>query len=134
MAKLNSISAKDISNAVKTAVKNNRTLNGAVDASAPILSEAAGPDWTGVGDAAVAFDPICSQGPYNALPSARVAAGLLLSGSHADPDRRELHSAAIAATFDWSEAGRSRVYQKLTGLAAVPPAAQFSIAAIHRGA
>ncbi|XUJ33041.1 NAD(P)/FAD-dependent oxidoreductase [Bradyrhizobium japonicum] len=46
-----------------------------VDASACLLSEAAGEGWIAVGDAAMAFDPIASQGLFNALSSALVATG-----------------------------------------------------------
>ena len=81
-----------------------------VDASAGILSAAAGEGWIAVGDAACAFDPIASQGLFNALSSALVATGALLSVDGLTPATARLYSDAVAATFAWSEAGRSNVY------------------------
>jgi flavin-dependent dehydrogenase len=79
-----------------------------VDASSGILSEAAGERWIAIGDAAISFDPIASQGLYNALSSALVATGALMSDMAA-PIRARLYSDAVAATFEASEAGRSRM-------------------------
>jgi flavin-dependent dehydrogenase len=81
-----------------------------VDASASLLSAAAGEGWIAVGDAACAFDPIASQGLFNALSSALVATGALLSAQGLTPAAARLYSDAVAATFSWSEAGRSNVY------------------------
>ena len=81
-----------------------------VDASSGILSEAAGDGWIAIGDAAISFDPIASQGLYNALSSALVATGALVSARGFDLPAARLYSDAIAATFYWSEAERSEVY------------------------
>ncbi|WLB23537.1 NAD(P)/FAD-dependent oxidoreductase [Bradyrhizobium japonicum] len=89
-----------------------------VDASACLLSEAAGEGWIAVGDAAMAFDPIASQGLFNALSSALVATGALLSADRLSPTSARLYSDAVATTFLHCEAGRSSVY------GAMPPAPQ----------
>lgn len=78
-----------------------------VDASACILSRAAGKDWIAVGDAAMSFDPIASQGLFNALSSALAAAGLLLSPDGLTDATAEAWSGAVAATFLHSETGRA---------------------------
>jgi flavin-dependent dehydrogenase len=83
-----------------------------VDASARALSEAAGEGWIAVGDAAVAFDPIASQGLFNALSSALVATGALMSANRLTPATAQLYSAAVTATFLYSEAGRADVYKR----------------------
>lgn len=83
-----------------------------VDASARALSEAAGEGWIAVGDAAIAFDPIASQGLFNALSSALVATGALMSADRLSPVTARLYSAAVTATFLYSEAGRADVYNK----------------------
>jgi flavin-dependent dehydrogenase len=75
-----------------------------------MLSAAAGEGWIAVGDAASAFDPIASQGLFNALSSALVATGALLSADGLSPAAARLYSDAVAATFSWSEAGRSNIY------------------------
>jgi flavin-dependent dehydrogenase len=81
-----------------------------VDASASVLSEAAGEGWIAVGDAAIAFDPITSQGLFNGLSSSLVATGALISTDRLSPAAARLYSDAVTATFLYSEAGRVEVY------------------------
>ena len=78
-----------------------------VDASPCILSRAAGNGWIAVGDAAMSFDPIASQGLFNALSSALAAAGLLLSEEGLSAQMANAWSGAVAATFLRSEVGRA---------------------------
>jgi flavin-dependent dehydrogenase len=85
-----------------------------VEASSMLLSRAAGEGWIAVGDAASSFDPITSQGLVNALSSALVAAGAILSPRGLDDEARSIYSDAIAATFRHSESGRAAVYHALT--------------------
>jgi flavin-dependent dehydrogenase len=80
-----------------------------VDASARMLSKMAGDDWIAVGDAASAFDPIASQGLFNALSSALVASGALISRDGLTIDTARFYSDAVTAAFVWSEAARSNV-------------------------
>ena len=87
-----------------------------VDASAGVLSEAAGERWIAVGDAAIAFDPIASQGLFNALSSALVVTGVLLSTDRLNLATARLYSDAVAATFLMSEAGRIDVYKNSDAL------------------
>ena len=68
-----------------------------------------GEGWIAVGDAASAFDPIASQGLFNALSSALVVCGALISPDRSSVTER-LYSDAVAAAFVWSEAARSKVY------------------------
>jgi flavin-dependent dehydrogenase len=82
-----------------------------VDASASVLSEAAGEGWIAVGDAAIAFDPIASQGLFNALSSALVATGALMSADQLSLAAARLYSDAVTATFLASEADRVDVYK-----------------------
>ena len=93
-----------------------------VDASSAVLTEAAGPGWIAIGDAAAAFDPITSQGLGNALSSALVAAGMILSGAAADPERAQLYASAVRMTHARSEAGRAGVYGAMRSLAVADPA------------
>lgn len=83
------------------------------DASSALLSCAAGEGWIAIGDAAASFDPITSQGLANALSTALVAAGAILSSAGLDEDARRIYSDAVAATFQHSEAGRAHVYAAL---------------------
>jgi flavin-dependent dehydrogenase len=80
-----------------------------VDASAAILSHAAGNRWIAIGDAAMAFDPIASQGLFNALSSSLTAAGLLLSDEGLSPRTAGAWSDAVAATFLQTEVGRTAI-------------------------
>ncbi|WP_316395231.1 NAD(P)/FAD-dependent oxidoreductase [Bradyrhizobium sp. 33ap4] len=82
-----------------------------VDSSASILTEMAGESWLAVGDAACAFDPIASQGLFNALSSALVSAGALQVSGRLTCDAARAYSGAVAAAFLFSEAGRSQVYR-----------------------
>jgi flavin-dependent dehydrogenase len=84
------------------------------DASASILSAMAGDGWMAVGDAASSFDPIASQGLFNALSSAVVAAGALKFSGRPDAGTARLYSDAVTTTFLWSEAGRSNIYGTAT--------------------
>jgi len=55
-----------------------------VCSAASIARSAAGPGWLAVGDAALAFDPLSSQGLFNALATGVEAGELLLSTVHDD--------------------------------------------------
>ena len=83
------------------------------DASSALLSHAAGDGWIAIGDAAASFDPVTSQGLVNALSTALVATGAILSPGGLHEDARRIYSDAVAATFHHSEAGRARVYDML---------------------
>ena len=82
-----------------------------VDASSAYLSSAAGDGWLAVGDAATSFDPITSQGLVNALSTALVASGAILSSTGSQSEKFEAYSAAVADTFTFSEAGRTEAYR-----------------------
>lgn len=81
-----------------------------VDASARVLSKMAGDGWIAVGDAASAFDPIASQGLFNALSSALVTSGALISRDGLTAAAARLYSDAMTADFVRSEAARSNVF------------------------
>jgi flavin-dependent dehydrogenase len=85
----------------------------AADASTGILAPAAGMGWLAVGDAAICFDPLTSQGLANALGSALVAAGAFASGISRDPTGHAAYSNAVRATHEFSERGRRKVYLDL---------------------
>ncbi|TBA52712.1 NAD(P)/FAD-dependent oxidoreductase [Rhizobium ruizarguesonis] len=85
-----------------------------VNASSSCLSSAAGNGWIAIGDAAAAFDPITSQGLVNALSSAIVAAGAIISPEGLSQQAASVYSEVMAATFANSERGRSAVYGALT--------------------
>jgi flavin-dependent dehydrogenase len=83
------------------------------DASSALLSHAAGDGWIAIGDAAASFDPVTSQGLANALSTALVAAGAILSPEGFDEAAGRVYSDAIATTFRHSENGRVKVYAAL---------------------
>jgi len=84
-----------------------------MNASSSCLSQAAEEGWIAVGDAATAFDPIASQGLVNALSTALVAAGAILSPRGLTEEAACTYSEAVAATFANSERGRAAVYGAL---------------------
>jgi flavin-dependent dehydrogenase len=74
------------------------------------LSSAAGDRWVAVGDAVTSFDPVTSQGLVNALSTALVASGAILSSS-GSAEQFQTYSAAVAHTFAFSEVGRAEAYR-----------------------
>lgn len=80
------------------------------DATSSLLDEAAGACWIAVGDAAATFDPITSQGLYNALSTATVAVGAMLSPGGLDADKASIYSQAVRETFWATERERSASY------------------------
>ncbi|WP_312841740.1 NAD(P)/FAD-dependent oxidoreductase [Sinorhizobium psoraleae] len=80
------------------------------NASSTCLAQAAGPGWIAIGDAAAAFDPIASQGLFNALSAAMVAAGIIAERGAVSFDVAADYTAAMISTFLHSERGRTQVY------------------------
>jgi len=63
---------------------------GVVAANSTRLQQVAGPQWAAVGDAAMSFDPLSSQGMFNAMAGAvQLAALILAPGQNALDDPRE---------------------------------------------
>lgn len=89
-----------------------------VNASAAYLAQAAGRGWIAVGDAAAAFDPIASQGLANALSSAMVSAGAIVSEGGITAQVALNYSGAMLTTFEHSERGRDAVYEAIRRLGA----------------
>ena len=100
-----------------------------VDASSACLSQAAGPGWIAVGDAAAAFDPVASQGLSNAFSTALAAAQILLSPAGLDAASAAEYSQAVSAAFDHSESMRQAIYRALE---ANPMAQKGSSSDLHR--
>ena len=78
------------------------------------LDDVAGKNWLAVGDAAMAFDPLSSQGVYNALMSGVLAAQAIecsLAG-----DQRELHSYAVVIENNFAKylVAREKYYRRET--------------------
>ncbi|MBY5523589.1 hypothetical protein HFO62_30115 [Rhizobium leguminosarum] len=90
-----------------------RARDHVVNASAACLTRAAGNGWIAIGDAAVAFDPIASQGLANALSSAIVSAGAIAYEGNITPRVASDYSASISTTFEYSEHERSKVYRAM---------------------
>lgn len=84
-----------------------------VNASSSRLSRAAGNGWIAVGDAALAFDPIASQGLPNAFSTALVATGAIVSPLGLVEETVAFYTEAIIATFLNSERGRAVVYSAI---------------------
>lgn len=85
-----------------------------VSACTQRLVSCVGDGWAAVGDAAVAFDPITSQGLSNALASARALAPVIETAL-ADPKAGEAsllrYRDAMNATFQYAEQGARQVYR-----------------------
>jgi flavin-dependent dehydrogenase len=80
----------------------------ACDARGQVTEPAAGPGWAACGDAALAFDPVASQGLFNALAPAVEVAGLALADAPAAAEAayrdrlaeiRRIYAARIAGVY-----------------------------------
>lgn len=58
--------------------ESNITLHGTVSANSTQLERAAGEQWAAIGDAAMSFDPLSSQGMFNAMASAMQLSDLMI--------------------------------------------------------
>lgn len=83
------------------------------DATSSVLEDAAGHNWIAVGDAAATFDPITSQGLYNALSTATVAVGAILSAGGFDAAKAAAYSHAVRENFWATERGRLACYRDI---------------------
>jgi flavin-dependent dehydrogenase len=86
-----------------------------VDASSARLTSVAGEGWMAVGDAALSFDPVTSQGLANAFSTAIAAAGYVLSSLDSDRLASAEYSQALFNTFAYSERGRAQIYSQTGG-------------------
>lgn len=84
-----------------------------VDASSRTLSPTAGRRWIAIGDAATAFDPICSQGLANAAGSALAAVGLILQSGTVEWQAAAAYDFACRETAASTESERQRVYDEM---------------------
>jgi len=71
-----------------------------MDCRSAVLEEMSGSGWIAAGDAAAAFDPISSQGLFNALSSGFFAANAAADTLAGDPDAPRVYAALAARTAD----------------------------------
>lgn len=81
------------------------------DASGAFTHPVCGEGWLACGDAALAFDPIASQGLFHALRSAQAAAGVLLSPDETTAADSYAHE--MTAVWDSYTARHAAVYTQL---------------------
>lgn len=77
------------------------------EAGMSCLDALCGPGWLAIGDAATAFDPIASQGLWQALATANSAADALATGA---PDALGRHALRVAAGWRAALGGLPAVY------------------------
>jgi len=94
--------------------RSRRLVGRSINASSVRLSPAAGVRWIAVGDAAMSFDPITSQGLVSAFTTALAAGDSVMSSRGLDSETAHAFSQSVTATAHNSEAGRRAVYQALT--------------------
>ncbi len=63
-------------------------VHGMVAANSSRLSQVCGDDWFAIGDAAMSFDPLSSQGMFNAMATAMQLSDLLIDNGHKNPGNR----------------------------------------------
>jgi flavin-dependent dehydrogenase len=94
--------------------RSRRSAGRSTNASSVRLSPAAGVRWIAVGDAAMAFDPITSQGLVSAFTTALAAGDTVMSSRGLDAEAAHAYSESVTATAQYSERGREEVYRALT--------------------
>ncbi|MDE5454889.1 FAD-dependent oxidoreductase [Bradyrhizobium sp. CSA112] len=94
--------------------RSRRSVGRSINASSVRLSPAAGVRWIAVGDAAMSFDPITSQGLVSAFTTALAAGDTVMSSRGLDAETADAFSQSVTATAQNSERGRREVYQALT--------------------
>jgi flavin-dependent dehydrogenase len=77
------------------------------------LSPSAGYRWIAIGDAVASFDPITSQGLFDALSTAVVAAGVIRRDMKVLPTDALDHTKIIESTLGNTEQQRTAVYNSL---------------------
>ncbi|KAA5533719.1 FAD-dependent monooxygenase [Taibaiella lutea] len=87
--------------AIMNAVEGNVDYCGVVTANSTRLNQVAGKQWAAVGDAAMSFDPLSSQGMFNAMAGALQLAELLLKQTSLDnPEKTEQIQAEYTIQMD----------------------------------
>lgn len=89
------------------------------DASVHLSPKLAGPRWLAVGDAALSFDPLASQGLYFALYSALMAAEALTGGGQAY-DAMARYCAQVSDVFAANQRARFLFYGQETRFPEAP--------------
>ncbi|TMP25599.1 dehydrogenase [Pseudoalteromonas rubra] len=89
-------------------------LHGVVSANSTCLTQAAGHRWAALGDAACSFDPLSSQGMFNAMATAMQLANSLdefgLSNADAAIEVTRLHQAQIKSVWQHYLSHRAHYY------------------------
>ncbi len=71
-----------------------------MDSRSTVLSQMSGQDWMATGDAAAAFDPIASQGLFNALSGGFFAGQAAADAMQGDKDAPHVYAALAARTAE----------------------------------
>lgn len=83
-----------------------------VGAGTSRLERPAGDGWLAAGDAAMSFDPLSSQGIFNALHSGMAAARAIASRLAGDPDAIERYCNQLATVYDTYLIRRAQYYDQ----------------------
>lgn len=84
-----------------------------MDCRSAVLDQTSGPGWLATGDAAAAFDPITSQGLFNALSAGFFAGNAAADALCGDADAPRVYDALLARTVDRTHAATRLQYAAL---------------------
>ncbi|KAB7728708.1 hypothetical protein F5984_17920 [Rudanella paleaurantiibacter] len=84
----------------------------AADARSGRLTDATGPGWLAVGDAAVRFDPLSAQGVLSALYTGILGAKAILNEQAGSPDAFPSYSGALDRLYDAFRTNQSVYYRQ----------------------
>lgn len=88
--------------------------HGKVAANSSMLSHAAGQGWFAIGDAALSFDPLSSQGMFNSMATAMQLSDLLLEHGIVSALPQQQYAAQIQRILHYYQQHKSIYYQQET--------------------
>ena len=95
---------------VQQIIPGTETLHGVVAANSSKLEQGCGEGWFAIGDAAMSFDPLSSQGIFNAMATAMQLADLLIKHGLQHQDTAALYQAQLDSIWQHYLAHKDRYY------------------------
>lgn len=102
--------APGLNTLVQQIIPGTETLHGVVTANSSKLQQGCGAGWFAIGDAAISFDPLSSQGIFNAMATAMQLADLLIEHGLQDKDIPALYQAQLDSIWLHYLAHKKRYY------------------------
>lgn len=103
--------APGLNTLVQQIIPGTETLHGVVAANSSKLEQGCGKGWFAIGDAAMSFDPLSSQGIFNAMATAMQLADLLIEQGLQHKDTAALYQAQLDSIWHHYLAHKDSYYE-----------------------